>query len=253
MPPEELIASLPPDQQKMVRDQLAQREMLAEMERMSTSGYGAIANRGLGENLLRSADDTIRQIESLFGGGPGPQGGGQRRIERGPSQGAPAVPARPVPSRPAPPMSVPTQTTGPVAATAPRQANPLDNRFNPVKDLLDQYYGQMTEDMISGQAKQLRPGYTEAVGSQGNPPAPTPAPPPAPAPQPTFNELYQNLTPEQKALIDAQMKQRNIRNIGGVPNPIVGRTRNPSFEAGPGVPRNPDGSISWDAVAELLR
>lgn len=100
MPPEELIASLPPDQQKMVRDQLAQRKMLAEMERMSTSGYGEIANRGLGENLLRSADDTIRMLESigdipvvgtalrtLFGpagiaGAPLPQDLAQREIER---------------------------------------------------------------------------------------------------------------------------------------------------------------------------
>jgi hypothetical protein len=100
MPPEELIATLPPDQQKMVRDQMAQREMLAEMERMSTSGYEAIANRGLGENLLRSADDTVRMLESigdipvvgtalrtLFGpagvaGAPLPQDLAQREIER---------------------------------------------------------------------------------------------------------------------------------------------------------------------------
>lgn len=99
-PLEQLVAALPPDQQKMIRDQMAQREMLAEMERMSTAGYGEIANRGLGENLLRSADDTVRMLESigdipvlgtalrtLFGpggvaGAPLPQELAQREIER---------------------------------------------------------------------------------------------------------------------------------------------------------------------------
>lgn len=97
---EELVATLPPDQQKMIRDQMAQREMLAEAGRMGTSGYGAIADRGLGENLLRSADDTVRMLESigdvpvvgtalrtLFGpagiaGAPLPQDLAQREIER---------------------------------------------------------------------------------------------------------------------------------------------------------------------------
>lgn len=97
---EQLVAALPPDQQKMIRDQMAQREMLAEAERMSTAGYGEIANRGLGENLLRSADDTVRMLEgigdipvvgtalrTLFGpagvaGAPLPQDLAQREIER---------------------------------------------------------------------------------------------------------------------------------------------------------------------------